>query len=142
MSRRAVVTHSVEETWQVAGEVQALCAGQGVIALHGELGAGKTCFVQGLGRALGVARPVTSPTFTIVNEYRGRVPLYHIDLYRLSGPDEVLALGFDDYLEAGGITAVEWPDRAEGLLPTDTLHVWLSLGDHPRERLIRIERAA
>ena len=96
------------------------------LALHGPLGAGKTCFVKGLASALEIPHPITSPTFTIINEYQGRIPLYHIDLYRLSGPDEALALGLEDYLFGDGITAIEWPDRAGDLLLEEhTIHVEL-----------------
>ncbi|MBL7115081.1 MAG: tRNA (adenosine(37)-N6)-threonylcarbamoyltransferase complex ATPase subunit type 1 TsaE [Kiritimatiellae bacterium] len=97
-----------------------------ILALHGPLGAGKTCFVKGLASAQEISHPITSPTFTIINEYQGRMPLYHIDLYRLSGPDEALALGLEDYLFGDGITAIEWPDRAGDLLPVEsTIHVEL-----------------
>ncbi len=133
------VTTGPEETWQLAGELlRHLPPRQAVIALHGDLGSGKTCFVQGLALALGIRVPVTSPTFTVINEYPGGRPLYHIDLYRLHGPDEVLALGFEDYIESEGITAVEWPERAGDLLPPNTVQVHLTNLDRPDERLIVI----
>jgi tRNA threonylcarbamoyladenosine biosynthesis protein TsaE len=94
-----------------------------VLALYGELGAGKTCFVQGLAEALGIADPVTSPTFTLIHEHRGPRPLYHIDLYRIQSAGEALLLGVEDYLPADGITAVEWAERAEALLPPDTVRL-------------------
>lgn len=131
-----VVSRSPEDTWELAGALIDQLPGRAVIAMHGELGAGKTCFVQGLGIALGVDQPVTSPTFTIVNEYRGTRPLYHIDLYRLSGPDEVLALGFDEYLNADGITVIEWAERAAELLPPDTIHIELTVLPSPDSRRI------
>jgi tRNA threonylcarbamoyladenosine biosynthesis protein TsaE len=132
-------TTGPEATWRLAGELlERLPAGRAVIALQGDLGSGKTCFVQGLALALGIRVPVTSPTFTVINEYPGARPLYHIDLYRLHGPDEVLALGFEDYLESDGITAVEWPERAGDLLPPDTVHVHLTALAQPDERLISI----
>ena len=136
---RMIRTASPEETEALAGDLAAACGGRGVIALHGSLGAGKTCFARGLAAALGVARPVTSPTFTIVNEYRGgHTPFVHIDLYRLGGPEEVLALGFEDILAAGGIVAIEWAERAAGLLPPETIHVHLSITPDPRSRAVRI----
>jgi tRNA threonylcarbamoyladenosine biosynthesis protein TsaE len=120
-------THSPEETQAVAAAFALRLRAGCILALHGTLGAGKTCFVKGLAQALGVRLPVTSPTFTIVNEYCGSVPLYHIDLYRISGPDEALALGLEEYIFGDGITAIEWPDRAGDLLPDDrTIQVALS----------------
>lgn len=112
-----VLTHSPAET-EHAGEALAakLTAGT-VLALRGGLGAGKTAFTRGLARGLGYSGQVTSPTFTIVNEYEGgRLPLFHFDLYRLSSPDELLDIGWEDYLDRGGVCAVEWSERATELL--------------------------
>lgn len=93
-----------------------------VIALVGDLGSGKTTFVQGLAQALQVAESayVRSPTFTIINEYAGRIPLFHIDLYRLERPEELAGLGLEDYFDAGGITVVEWADKFRALFPPRT----------------------
>ena len=111
----------------------------GVIALQGELGAGKTTFVQGLARALGITRPVTSPTFTLVGEYPGgRLPLIHMDLYRLRSPDDLLVIGFPEYLERNALVAIEWPDRAGDLLPPETIRVTITLTPDPRTRRIEI----
>jgi len=137
MTERTVITHSPEETQRLAGDLAGALR-HGVIALHGELGAGKTCFVAGLAAALGIRRAVTSPTFTIANEYPGERPLYHIDLYRLTGPDEVLTIGLEEYLESDGLTAIEWPDRAAGLLPDAAVHVYIEAGTTPSERRVRI----
>lgn len=110
-----------------------------VLALYGELGSGKTCFVRGLARALDVSQPVTSPTYTIVNEYRGRLPLYHVDLYRINDPDELFGLGFEEYVEAPrGLTAVEWAERAGDLVPANAVHVRFEMGDSPDERVITV----
>jgi len=112
-----------------------------VLALHGELGSGKTCFVQGLAQAMGVRRPVGSPTFTLVNEYEATpCTLYHIDLYRISGPQEALGLGLDEYLHGNGITAIEWAERVAVLLPSKTMHIEFQAGPSERERVIRIRR--
>lgn len=135
-----MVSHGPEETRSIAAFLADELPDRSVVALYGELGSGKTCFVQGLASALGITQPVTSPTFTIINEFRGARPLYHIDLYRLSGPDEILALGFDDYLEAGGVTAIEWAERAGDLLPPETVHVKLAALAQPNERSILIGR--
>ena len=137
-----MVSHRPEETRSIAAVLVDKLPDRSVIALYGELGSGKTCFVQGLASALGITQPVTSPTFTIINEFRGARPLYHIDLYRLSGPDEILALGFDDYLEADGVTAIEWAERAGDLLPPVTVHVELAALAQPNERSILIRTFA
>ncbi len=130
---------SVEETWQVAAIVARLLQPGMVLALHGDLGAGKTTFMQGLGFALGLHRPVTSPTFTLSTEYATpRFKLVHMDLYRLSGPDDLLTIGYPEYLETGAVVAVEWPERAGDLIPPEALHVWFSLTDEPETRLIEV----
>jgi tRNA threonylcarbamoyladenosine biosynthesis protein TsaE len=136
-------THSVAETWQAAADVAARLPCGGVVALSGELGAGKTTFVQGLAHALGVQRQVTSPTFTLVGEYRGanRRQLVHMDLYRLQTPDDLLVIGFAEYLESGAVVAIEWPERAGDLLPADAVRVDLQTTDDPDVRLIRVTAA-
>jgi tRNA threonylcarbamoyladenosine biosynthesis protein TsaE len=108
-----------------------------VIALVGDLGAGKTCFVQGLARGLGVPREerVASPTFNIVLEHRGRLPLYHVDLYRIASPDELPELGLESIFAGEGVSAVEWMDRHPELAPADHLELRLSIAG-PRERRI------
>lgn len=110
------VSNSPRDTRSVARWMVEELDGCGIVALWGELGSGKTCFVQGIAEALEIARPVTSPTFTIVNEYCGTSPLFHIDFYRIRSVEEALALGFDEYLDRDGIVAVEWPERIGSLL--------------------------
>ena len=134
--------HSVEETWQVAEELAAALKPGDVVALEGDLGAGKTTFVQGLGRALGIRRPLTSPTFTISVEYKTpRFTFVHMDLYRLTGPDDLLAIGYPEYLETGAVVCVEWPDRAGNLIPPDAWHVDFSLTDEEDVRVLAVSRA-
>ena len=135
---RVVETNSPEETWALASELAGELPAGTVIALHGELGAGKTCFIQGLAVALGIDDPITSPTYTLIGEYEGRLPLHHIDLYRLSGPAEALGLGLEEYFDANGITAIEWAERAEGLLPPGLLHIRIEADDHTGTRTFRI----
>jgi tRNA threonylcarbamoyladenosine biosynthesis protein TsaE len=108
------------------------------LALHGDLGSGKTCFVQGLAAALKIARSVTSPTFIIVNEYRGERPLFHIDLYRLNSAGEAAGVGLEEYIEADGITAIEWAERAADILPAETVHISFETAAHQSERRIAI----
>ena len=118
------ITSSPLETQELAARILAELPDRAVLALHGDLGSGKTCFVQGLARALGIHRMVTSPTFTIVNEYRtGTRPLYHVDLYRLAPGRDLDMLGLDEYLDAAGITVIEWAERAVGWLPAHTFHI-------------------
>ena len=109
-----------------------------MIALHGNLGAGKTCFTQGLAQAAGIKEPVCSPTYTLISEYQGTVPFYHIDLYRLGGPEEAFDLGLDEYLETDGITVIEWAERAAELIPLDAVHIRLTRGDDEYMRTIEI----
>jgi len=94
-----------------------------VIVLTGELGAGKTTLAQGLARGLGVAGPVTSPTFTLIQEYQGYCPFYHIDVYRLEGPAAAWELGVEEYFYGQGVTVVEWGERLGGLLPPEHLRI-------------------
>ena len=106
-------SHSAAETERVGETLAASLRPGDVIAYRGGLGAGKTAFTRGLARGLGVTEPVTSPTYTIVNEYlSGRLPLFHFDLYRLRSDDELFELGWEDYLERGGVCAVEWSENA------------------------------
>ncbi len=139
---QSYVSHSPAETRDIARRLVASLPRRGtVIALHGDLGSGKTCFVDGLAKAMGHDRPVTSPTFIIINEYRGQYPLYHIDLYRLDDPDQVLALGLEEYFERAGITAIEWAERAGDLLPAETIHVHIDpIPPAPGDRCIRIRK--
>jgi tRNA threonylcarbamoyladenosine biosynthesis protein TsaE len=106
-----------------------------VLILAGPLGAGKTSFVQGLALGLGITGVVNSPTFTIVKEYRGRLPLFHFDLYRLDDPEELWELGLEEYLAAGGVCALEWGERAREFLPRDHLQIFLE-PKGPQERAI------
>ena len=120
----------------MASELAAKLKTGTILALHGELGSGKTCFVQGLARALGVRQPVTSPTFTIVNEYCGRCPLVHMDLYRISDPDELLSIDFENYLDTGGIIVIEWAERSGNWLPGNTMHIYFEIGTNLNQRTI------
>ncbi len=104
------------------------------VLVTGELGAGKTCFIQGICAGLGVDEPVTSPTFTLVNEYGARMPVAHFDLYRLDSPDSVLDLGFDEYLEAY-ICLIEWGDKFPEIMPSDAIEVGIGIGAGTRRML-------
>ena len=134
------ITHSPEETRALGGRLaDALWAGA-VVAFTGDLGAGKTAFVSGMARALGVEERVTSPTFTIVNEYEGgRLPLFHFDMYRLGDADELFHIGWEDYLARGGICAVEWSENVEEAMEDDAVRVAIRRGADDNTRVITIE---
>ena len=116
------ITHSPEETEAVGAALAKILPAGAVIAYEGDLGAGKTAFTRGLARGLGYAEPVTSPTYTIVNEYLGgRLPLFHFDMYRLASADDLWDIGWEDYLERGGICAVEWSENVREALEDPVL---------------------
>ena len=129
-----------EQTWAAAAALMESLEPGTVIALHGDLGAGKTCFIQGLAVAMGITDPITSPTYTLIGEYEGRMKLNHIDLYRLSNSVEALGIGLEEYLESDGITAIEWAERAEEILPESMLHVSIEKGCDEMSRQIEIWR--
>jgi tRNA threonylcarbamoyladenosine biosynthesis protein TsaE len=133
------ITRSPAETRSIAERLVGCCVRGTVIALHGDLGSGKTCFVQGIAEALGIDLPVTSPTFTLVNEYRGRMPLYHVDLYRLTEVESLFSFGLEDYCDPDGITAIEWAERAGDLLPASSVHVDIKLMPEPNTRSITVD---
>jgi tRNA threonylcarbamoyladenosine biosynthesis protein TsaE len=134
------ISESVEQTESIAADLAQQFAGGEVVALHGELGAGKTQFVRGLLRGLGgEPRSVSSPTYVLLNVYAsGRLTLYHLDAYRIVGSDDFEAIGFSELLEQGGVVAVEWPQRVHSLLPPTTWQVRIVALDENR-REIEIE---
>src|SRR5206468_1534991 len=140
---RAKLTTTSPEATDAAGERLGATLGPGdVVALTGELGAGKTVFVQGLVRALGVTSGATSPTFVLVNEYRGRLPVHHVDAYRIATLTELMDLGFLDLMGGDGVTLLEWAERAEPLLPPRVVRVRIDgVGDEPRAITIDDPRA-
>jgi len=134
------LSHSVAETERIGEELGRNLKPGAVLAYRGDLGAGKTAFTRGLARGLGYAGRVTSPTFTIVNEYEGRIPLFHFDLYRLDSADDLFAIGWEDYLARDGVCAVEWSERAEDALPEDAVNIRFSIHpEHDDWRLITVE---
>ena len=138
-----VETTSAAETQALATRLAAEMPEGTVLCLHGDLGAGKTCFVQGLAKALGVRRPVGSPTFTLINEYKGQRALAHIDLYRVRGAGDAFGLGLEDYLfHFRGIVAIEWAERVAELLPEECWHVRLAAGAGEESRKITVDRPA
>lgn len=132
------LSHSPEETEHIGEMLGKHLTGGTVLALRGGLGIGKTAFTRGLARGLGYTGRVTSPTFTIVNEYDGATPLFHFDMYRLDGEDDLFDIGWDDYLARGGVCAVEWSERIDSALPPDTLTVSIAQGEHDNDRIITV----
>ncbi len=138
--------NSVEETWEVARRLAAQLKCGDIVRLEGDLGAGKTTFVQSLAAALGASGRVASPTFCIVREHP--IPasagspslLVHMDLYRLNSEEDVEAIGWDDYLARGAIMAVEWPDRAGSLIPNDAWRVVFTILEGEEKRRITIDK--
>lgn len=126
MVTREVHTQSEVETEQVGEQLGRQLHPGSVVALFGDLGVGKTAFVRGLVRATGYDGRVTSPTFSIVNEYYGDIPVFHFDMYRLSGEDDLFEIGWEDYLTRGGICAIEWSERVKDALPDYSISVTLT----------------
>ncbi len=128
----SIITSEPEQTEHVGEELGSLLEAGDLVCLYGDLGSGKTHFSFGIAMGLEVREQyITSPTFTLVNEYQGRVPFYHIDLYRLKEPSELEGVGFDEYIDSDGATVIEWAERAEDALPEERLSVYLS---HVNER--------
>ncbi len=126
------------QTKQIAAELSALLADGDLIVLAGDLGAGKTCFTQGLGAGLGIDGRITSPTFTLANQYVGRLELHHLDVYRIDDLAETLDLDLPELLEHG-VTVIEWGEQIEPVLPQDRLTIRLLLGDDDDDRILRFE---
>ena len=131
------LTNSPEETEAVGAALGKILAAGTVIAYRGDLGAGKTAFTRGLARGLGYAEPVTSPTYTIVNEYLGgRLPLFHFDMYRLASSDDLWDIGWDDYLDRNGVCAVEWSENVDDAMENAVYVTIHKTGDTSRKIVI------
>ena len=140
MATAAEIVSASAEATEAAGERLGRTLGPGaVVALTGELGAGKTCFIQGLVRGLGAAVRATSPTFVLVNQYKGRVPIHHVDAYRTQSLTEMIDLGLLELMSGEGVTLIEWADKLRSLLPPDAIHVSIrGVGDEPRQITIHL----
>ncbi len=130
------ISHSAEETIAFGRQLAGSLRAGDVLALTGDLGAGKTCLVQGLAAGLNITHAVTSPTFTLIHEYRGgRLPLAHIDLYRLATASEAVNIGIEEYLSGAGVTVIEWAERIESLLPVQTKRIRLTALDETTRQI-------
>jgi tRNA threonylcarbamoyladenosine biosynthesis protein TsaE len=134
-------TSSPEETAGVGARLGSLLRAGDVVCLTGGLGTGKTAFTGGVAAVLGVSGYVTSPTFTIVNEYSGRLPLYHFDVYRIQDPDEMFEIGFEEYLAGNGVVVIEWADLIAPVLPDEYIRVEIGkdLSSSVNARVIRLD---
>jgi tRNA threonylcarbamoyladenosine biosynthesis protein TsaE len=132
---------SVEETVLLAIKLGRLLQRGDNICLIGDLGTGKTAFTGGIAKALNIDGYITSPTFTIVNEYKGKLPLYHFDVYRINDPDEMFETGYEEYINGDGITVIEWADLIEDILPRERIDVTMRKDDpdNPDSRQITIQ---
>ncbi|MBR2716483.1 MAG: tRNA (adenosine(37)-N6)-threonylcarbamoyltransferase complex ATPase subunit type 1 TsaE [Oscillospiraceae bacterium] len=117
------ITHSERETEELGATVARQLPDGSVVAFYGELGSGKTAFVRGMAAGMGITAPVSSPTFTIVNEYIGPRSLFHFDMYRLGGADELYGIGWEDYLRRNGVCAVEWSENVEDAWEGDEVRI-------------------
>ena len=132
------VTHSPEETEALAAHLAESLTGGEVLAMFGGMGMGKTAFVRGLAVGLQVAEEVSSPTFALVNEYQGRLPVAHFDMYRVESWDDLYSTGFFDYLDTDCVLAIEWSENIENALPDDSIRVEITAGEQEQERKIFI----
>ncbi len=133
-----LISDSPVQTEQIGEQLAEKLQGTEVIALFGGLGMGKTAFTRGLARGLGVCDGVSSPTFALVNEYRGKCNIYHFDMYRVQSWDDLYSTGFFDYLDTG-VLVIEWSENIEGALPDDAIRITISRGAHDDQRIFEIE---
>lgn len=133
-----LISNSVDETFNIGYRLGRLLTKGNIICLSGDLGAGKTAFTKGIGKGLGVEEYVTSPTYTIINEYSGRIPLFHFDVYRLESVDEMYELGYEEYFFGEGAVVLEWADNVKEIIPPERL--WITIlktkDDNSREIIL------
>ena len=133
-----IVLHGLEETEEFGKRLGSILEGGDLISLTGDLGAGKTTLTKSIGVGLEVSDYITSPTFTLINEYKGRVWLYHFDVYRLEDEEDLLDLGYEDYFYSNGVTIVEWGNKIEDILPENRIDINLEKGKELDERIVTI----
>ncbi len=134
-----IITASPQETEALGARLASRLGGGEVIALFGGMGMGKTAFTRGLARGLGIEDGVSSPTFALIHEYHGRLPVYHFDMFRVTDWDDLYSTGFFDYLESGGVLVIEWSENIESALPQDAVRITIRRGAGEDERIFQIE---
>ena len=140
LKEKTYVLKSTKDTLSLGKRIAKGLEPGAVIALTGPLGAGKTTLAQAIARGLCVTERMASPTFTIVQEYRsGRLPLFHFDVYRVSDPDELFEIGFEEYLHAGGVCLIEWADLIEDVMPENTVWIRMEYGEEEDERVCTVK---
>lgn len=133
-----IVLKNLEDTERFGYRLGSILEGGDIVCLTGDLGAGKTTLTKSIAKGLDVKDYVTSPTFALINEYKGRVPVYHFDVYRLEGIEDVIDLGFEEYFYSKGVTIIEWGNKIEKFLPEDILTIELNRGKKDDERIVSI----
>ena len=138
---KKINTFSPSETFEVGKELGKILQKGDIVCISGDLGTGKTVFTKGIANGFGVKGYVTSPTFTIVNEYEGKTPFYHLDVYRINNKEEILEIGFEEYLYSGGVLAIEWPELLGDLLPHEriSVNILLKNNEFPQQREITMK---
>ena len=136
------VSKSVADTEKLAARLAEKLRGGEVIAFTGSMGMGKTAFTRGLVEALGGGDVVSSPTFALIHEHAGKIPLYHFDMFRVTSWDDLYSTGFFDYLETGGVLVIEWSENIEGALPEDAVRISVSRGASEDERIFAFDGLA
>ena len=134
----SLLSRGPADTQALAGGIAQMVEGGDLVLLSGELGAGKTAFSQGFGAGLGVEQRITSPTFILVQSYNGRIPMHHVDAYRLDSIEEAVDLGMSELLDSPGVTVVEWGERIRSTLPADLLDIRIEYGDELNDRLFEL----
>ncbi|NLX69585.1 MAG: tRNA (adenosine(37)-N6)-threonylcarbamoyltransferase complex ATPase subunit type 1 TsaE [Clostridiales bacterium] len=133
------ITHSEQETVALGQSIGKLLGPGAIVLIHGDLGAGKTVLSRGISQGLGADEAVTSPTFTLMHRYQGRLEVFHFDLYRLQDPDEILDLGYDELFYGDGVSIVEWPERLDYLYPDECVRIEIEIIDYKNTRKISVE---
>lgn len=135
------LSNSEQQTSEIGAAFAKQLEKNDVVAFFGDLGAGKTWFTKGMAKGMGIEEYVTSPTFALLNEYEGKLPLYHFDMYRITDGDSLYDIGFFDYLEKGGVCAIEWSENILPFLPENYYRVEIGRAGQDNERIITIEKA-
>ena len=136
--KKTIISNSSDETFALGSSLGEKIGGKNVVALYGDLGAGKTVFAKGIAAGLGITGDITSPTFSLMEVYEGNITLYHFDLYRIEDPNEFANLSFEEYWEGDGVSVIEWPEIAKEILPSKKINVRIEYIDENR-RTITIE---